>query len=95
MHKPTATMRVLGVVVEVKVLEQEALEQEALEQVALEQVGPDMVGVNLSVEKVARVRVVVAVRKIEQQVAWEEGTTLLKMNRPWCVCSDNVDLSTN
>jgi hypothetical protein len=52
-----------------------------LEQVALEQVGP-MVGVNTSVAKVARVTVVVVVRKNEQRVAWEEGTTLLKMNWP-------------
>ena len=88
-------MKVLEVVVEVEALEQEApgqVDQVALEQVALEQVGPDIVGVKLPVEKVARVRVVLAVRKNGQQAAWAEGTILLKMR---CVCLDNVDLSTN
>ena len=88
-------VRVLEVVVEVEALEQEARGQVVRvvpEQVALEQVGPDMVGINMLVEKVARVRVVVGVRKNGQQVAWAEETTLLKMR---CVYLDNVDLSIN
>ena len=70
---PKVAVRVLEVVVvvealEVKALEPEAPVQEAPDQVALEQVGPDM-GVNLSMAKVARARVAVAVRKNGQQVA--------------------------
>ena len=73
---PKVAVRVLEEIVvvealEVKAPEPEALVQEApdqVDQVALEQVGPDM-GVNLSMAKVARARVAVAVRKTGQQVA--------------------------